>query len=99
MSADPTRPALVEAEALDAADPLARFRAEFFLPPGKIYLDGNSLGLLSRRAEASLQRALAEWRTLGIDGWTDAAPPWLTLGESVAEKLTPLLGAAPTKSA
>ena len=30
--------------ALDAADPLARFRAEFFLPPGKIYLDGNRQG-------------------------------------------------------
>lgn len=56
--------------ALDAADPLARFRAEFFLPPGKIYLDGNSLGLLSRRAEAHLARVIAEWRTLGIDGWT-----------------------------
>lgn len=86
-SADPT--------ALDAADPLARFRAEFFLPPGKIYLDGNSLGLLSRRAEAHLARVVAEWRTLGIDGWTAASPPWLTLPETIAEKLAPLLGAAP----
>jgi len=30
---------------LDRVDPLVRFRAEFYLPPGKIYLDGNSLGL------------------------------------------------------
>ena len=81
--------------ALDTADPLARFRAEFFLPPGKIYLDGNSLGLLSRRAEAHLARVIAEWRTLGIDGWTAAAPPWLTLAETIAEKIAPLLGAAP----
>jgi len=87
MSADPA--------ALDAADPLARFRAEFFLPPGKIYLDGNSLGLLSRRAETHLARVVAEWRTLGIDGWTEASPPWLTLPETIAEKLAPLLGAAP----
>lgn len=85
----------VDAAALDAADPLARFRAEFFLPPGKIYLDGNSLGLLSRRAEAHLTRVVAEWRTLGIDGWTAASPPWLTLPETIAEKLAPLLGAAP----
>src|SRR5215831_2965278 len=28
---------------LDRADPLARFRARFDLPPGVIYLDGNSL--------------------------------------------------------
>lgn len=87
MSADPA--------ALDAADPLARFRAEFFLPPGKIYLDGNSLGLLSRRAESHLARVVAEWRSLGIDGWTEASPPWLTLAETVAEKIAPLLGAAP----
>ncbi len=85
---------------LDAADPLARFRAEFFLPPGKIYLDGNSLGLLSRRAESHLARVIAEWRTLGIDGWTAAACPepvegWLTLAETISGKIAPLLGAAP----
>ncbi len=83
------------ATALDRADPLARFRAEFFLPANRIYLDGNSLGLLSRRAEASLQRVLEQWRTLGIDGWTEAHPPWLTLPELAAEKLAPLLGARP----
>eukprot|EP01036_Dinobryon_divergens_P006812 gene6812-9058_t len=83
MPADPARPELAEVAALDAADPLARFRAEFFLPPGKIYLDGNSLGLLSRRAETHLARVVSEWRTLGIDGWTEASPPWLTLTETI----------------
>lgn len=80
---------------LDRADPLARFRAEFHLPPGQIYLDSNSLGLLSRPAEASLLRALNQWRELGISGWTEANPPWLTLAEATAKKLAPLLGAAP----
>ena len=80
---------------LDRADPLARFRAEFAPPAGQIYLDGNSLGLLSRRAEASLLRALDQWRKLGISGWTEATPPWLTLAEAAAEKLVPILGAAP----
>jgi kynureninase len=83
------------AHQLDRADPLARFRAEFGLPAGQIYLDGNSLGLLSRRAEASLMRALDQWRKLGISGWTEADPPWLSLAETVAEKLGPMLGAAP----
>ncbi len=78
---------------LDRTNPLARFRAEFFLPSGKIYLDGNSLGLLSRRAEASLLRALEQWRALGIDGWTEANPPWLTLAETTAAQLAPLVGA------
>jgi kynureninase len=80
--------------ALDRADPLARFRTEFFLPGGKIYLDGNSLGLLSRPAEAHLARVVAEWRTLGIDAWTEARPPWLTLAETAAEKLAPLFDAS-----
>jgi kynureninase len=84
-----------EARALDAADPLARFRADFHLPPGQIYFDGNSLGLLSRSAEASLAHTIDQWRTHGIGGWTDAAPPWLTLAETCADKLAPLLGATP----
>lgn len=83
----------------DQADPLARFRAEFHLPPGKIYLDGNSLGLLSRRAEAALQRMTHEWRTLAINGWTDAAPPWMTLSEQIAAQLAPLVGAEPDEIA
>lgn len=83
--------------ALHRADPLARFRDEFFLPEGKIYLDGNSLGPLSRRAETHLARVVAEWRSLGIEGWTEASPPWLTLAETTAEKLAPLLGAAPAE--
>jgi kynureninase len=80
---------------LDRIDPLARFRGEFHLLPGQIYLDGNSLGLLSRRAEASLSRAIDQWRTLAINGWTEAQPSWLTLAETASEKLAPLLGASP----
>ncbi len=83
------------AAALDQADPLARFRAEFFLPDGQVYLDGNSLGPLSRRAEAHLQRVIAEWRTLGIGGWTDAQPPWISLSETTAARVAALLGADP----
>jgi kynureninase len=84
-----------EALALDAADPLARFRQRFHLLPGRIYLDGNSLGLLSRDAEAETLRALEQWKTLGIDGWLGADPPWFTLGEDLGALLAPLVGAEP----
>src|SRR5919112_4398238 len=81
--------------ALDAADPLARFRERFHLLPDRIYLDGNSLGLLSRDAEAETLQALDQWKTLGIDGWLGADPPWFTLGEDLGALVAPLVGAEP----
>src|SRR3954469_19030913 len=81
--------------ALDGVDPLARFRERFYLLPGYIYLDGNSLGLLSRDAEAETVAALEQWRTLGIGGWLAADPPWFTLGEELGALVAPLIGAEP----
>ena len=42
--------------ALDASDPLARLREQFTLPEGKIYLDGNSLGVLPRATPQRVRR-------------------------------------------
>ena len=50
---------------LDRADSLAHLRERFYLPPDRLYFDGNSLGLLSRDAEAAVLRVLDEWKTLG----------------------------------
>jgi kynureninase len=79
----------------DCDDPLARFRAEFYLPPGQIYLDGNSLGPLSRRSEASTLRALGDWKTRAIGGWLDGDPPWFTLAETLGGQMARLVGAEP----
>ena len=95
MPACPEPAERADPRALDAADPLASHRADFYLPPGQIYLDANSLGLLSRHAEVALAHAVDQWRTQGISGWTDSPPPWLTLAETAAEKLAPVLGTAP----
>lgn len=84
-----------DARALDAADPLGRFRERFFIPPGTIQLDGNSLGLLSRDAEAAVLAALESWKAHGVEGWLDADPPWFTLGETLGARMAPLLGASP----
>lgn len=83
------------AEKLDQADGLARFREEFYLGKGRIYLDGNSLGLLSRRAEQSLLSVLDSWREHGIDGWTEGPHPWFHLSEELGKKSAPLVGAEP----
>ena len=80
----------------DRDDPLRDSRARFHpLPAGRVYLDGNSLGLLPLAAEASVQRALDAWKTLAIGGWLDAAPPWFTLAERLAARVAPLVGAQP----
>ncbi|WP_091737753.1 kynureninase [Marininema mesophilum] len=80
---------------MDQRDGLARFREEFYLKKGSIYLDGNSLGLLSRRAENSLLEMLSSWRERGIDGWTDGKHPWFHLSEQLGAQLAPLVGATP----
>ena len=84
------------AKKLDAADGLARFRDEFHLG-GRIYLDGNSLGLMSTQAERMLSEALASWRELGIDGWTEGDSSWFYMAERVGEMTAPLVGAAPNE--
>ena len=78
---------------LDADDELAGFAEQFEKLPGTIYLDGNSLGLLCRPAEACLREAIEAWRTLAIRGWTDGLEPWFGLSRKVAGLLAPLLGA------
>jgi kynureninase len=83
------------AELLDKQDQLSHFRDEFYLQPNTIYLDGNSLGLLSNRAEASLLSIVDSWKTLGIDGWMQGEHPWYYFAEKLGELSAPLVGAKP----
>jgi kynureninase len=78
---------------LDGEDRLAQFRNEFYLKSDSIYLDGNSLGLLSKRAEKTLLQSLADWREHGIDGWMGGNHPWYYLSEKLGELTAPLVGA------
>ena len=85
----------IEAEARDARDPLAAFRTRFYCRPGTIYLDGNSLGLASRDAEAAVLAALDDWKQYGIDGWLGGERPWFTIGEELGAVQARLVGARP----
>ncbi|MEM7695403.1 MAG: kynureninase [Pseudomonadota bacterium] len=82
-----------EAEAMDAADPLAHLRAEFILADDLLYLDGNSLGPLTKRAKARVEAAVAaEWGEGLIRSWNTAG--WIDLPRRIAGKIAPLIGAA-----
>jgi kynureninase len=88
------------AEALDAADPLARFR-DRFLPQGAdvvAYLDGNSLGRPIRAVrEAWLDLVDRQWGERLIRSWTPGPDGgWMELPEQVGDELAgAMLGAAP----
>ena len=77
----------------DDADPLSSLADRFYDPGDALYMDGNSLGLLSEDAEEALDEAVDEWRDLGIRGWTDAEPPWFHYGEELGARLAPLIDA------
>lgn len=79
---------------LDAQDELAKYRDEFYLLPS-MYLDGNSLGLMSKRAEKSLSDLVQSWKELGIEGWTTGQHPWFFLSEKLGEMSASLVGANP----
>ncbi|PLT28229.1 kynureninase [Peribacillus deserti] len=79
---------------LDNKDILHTYREEFYLLP-QIYMDGNSLGLLSKRAEKTLLDSLQDWKELGIEGWTKGREPWFYFSEKLGSQLAPLVGASP----
>lgn len=87
---------LDEAEALDAADPLAHCRARFALPAGMIYLDGNSLGALpaaaARRVAATVEQ---EWGNDLIASWNKH--DWIGASQRLGARIAPLIGARPSE--
>jgi kynureninase len=83
-----------DALALDATDPLAPLRAQFTIPDGVIYLDGNSLGVLPAATPARVQQVVAdEWGQGLIRSWNSAG--WITLAQRVGDKIARLVGAGP----
>lgn len=87
-----------ECIARDAGDPLAPLRSQFAMSgadaEGVIYLDGNSLGALPA-ATADRVRAVveSEWGVGLIRSWNTFG--WIDLGRRIADKIAPLIGAAP----
>jgi len=80
--------------ALDLQDPLRGLREQFEIPPGLIYLDGNSLGVCPKATPARVQQVVQqEWGHDLIRSWNTAG--WITLPQRVGDKIARLVGAGP----
>ena len=85
---------MTDAAALDAQDPLRGFRDRFKIPPGLIYLDGNSLGPLPLATSERVKRTVEhEWGVGLIRSWNDAG--WMTAAERIGDKIARIIGARP----
>ncbi len=83
-----------ECAILDAKDPLASLREEFFLNDGEIYLDGNSLGPVSRAVVRRVNEVVNdEWARGLVRSWVDAG--WMDMPLRLGDRLAPLIGALP----
>jgi kynureninase len=85
------------AQSLDANDPLKKFSERFHIPTinGKevIYLAGNSLGLLPKKAREYTEQEFLDWENYGVEGHFDAKSPWFYYHHFHREPLAKLVGA------
>lgn len=81
------------AKKMDSEDPLRDIRDRFYIQPGEIYMDGNSLGMASKDAEKALLNMLDIWKKDGIKLWDGLFHYASKLGEMSA----PLVNAYPNE--
>lgn len=80
--------------ALDAADPLARFRDAFLRPEGVVYLAGNSLGPAPKAAAGTVAHSVERaWGERLVQGWNHDG--WYDAPARVGGKIAGLIGARP----
>jgi kynureninase len=81
-----------QCQGLDLEDSLAPLRNEFLLNYDEIYLDGNSLGPLSRGASTRVNEVLeSQWSKLLVRGWNDAG--WMAMPTRLGDRIALLIGA------
>lgn len=90
-----TLDALTErAATLDELNALAHTRDRFLIPPGTVYLDGNSLGALPAAVPAALDDAVRrQWGRGLISSWFDEG--WWDAPPRIGDRIGVLIGAAP----
>jgi kynureninase len=78
--------------AMDTSDELAAMRDAFTLTEGEIYLDGNSLGPVSRDVAVRVNEVVNdEWANGLVRSWNDAG--WMDMPVRLGDRVAPLIGA------
>ncbi|WP_353950150.1 aminotransferase class V-fold PLP-dependent enzyme [Knoellia sp. S7-12] len=90
--ADPVRALSRKARDLDAVHAATDRRDAFVLPEGLIYLDGNSLGAMSKAArDAAADAVTRQWGEQLIRAWNESG--WWSAPERVGDRIAELIGA------
>ena len=77
---------------LDKEDPLRSHKKKFNLPPGIVYLDGNSLGALPKTVTQHIMEVVNnQWGQTLISSWNEF--DWINLPIKVGNKIGQLTGA------
>jgi len=90
--------ALAEAaRALDAQDPLRHLADDFLVPPGQVYLCGNSLGLQPKATRAKINAELDTWARMGVAGHFSGLNPWADIDSTCVASMARVVGAQPSE--
>lgn len=83
----------------DQSDPLRAYRDEFHIPQrnGKkiIYLAGNSLGLMPKKARQIVTQELDDWQNQAVEAHFSGKTPWYSYHEVFRDAGARLVGARP----
>jgi len=83
------------AKELDSKDTLNKFKNEFVYPKDRLYFDGNSLGLLSKKTKEALKKVINnEWGQNLISSWNNS---WINLPNKISKKISIILNSNETE--
>jgi kynureninase len=85
----------------DLADPLKKYRDQFYFPQmhGRevVYFAGSSLGLQPKSTQDHVLNELEDWATFGSQARSHARTPWNTYHEQFAVPVAKIVGAKPSE--
>lgn len=84
------------ARSLDASDPLASFRQEFYIPilhvKESIYFCGNALGLQPKNVQDAVWNELEDWANFGVEGYSYSRNHWMDWQSKFPPLLSEIVG-------